>query len=233
LTCGGQPTARGRLYEMRQPSSRRERLDDCSRPRIVLGSDREQKHDVRGHDRPNRNAGQTRREPARSIGNASLTGDMPGEVLIDQHRPPSSAVVTNLALKDVFIRSLASDWDGLDLETIIRVEEHEVSVSESRHATRMEGLSFGQFVGCEFIEEGCAGDDPIGLDSLQVRQLRRRVHLCQRVEQPGVVRAPDFWLLEEAALRSRGDPSASVSIQQTPILKPPTSDRSRNRANFR
>ena len=68
----------------------------------------------------------------------------------------------------------------------------------------MEGLSFGQFVGSVVVEEGCAGDDTLGLDSLQVRQLRRRLHLCQRAEQLGVVRAPDFWLLEEAALGPLG-----------------------------
>ncbi len=35
---------------MREPAPRRKRLDDCSRPRLVLWSDREQKHDVRGHE---------------------------------------------------------------------------------------------------------------------------------------------------------------------------------------
>ena len=87
---------------MREPPPRRKRLDDCSRPRIVLWSDREQKHDVRGHDRPNRNAEQACGEPVRGVGNASLAGDVPGEVLIDQRRPPGSVVVTNLALVDVF-----------------------------------------------------------------------------------------------------------------------------------
>ena len=87
---------------MREPPPRGERLDDCSRPRLVIRSDREQKDDVRGHDRPNRNAGQTRRETICSVGNTSLARDVHREVLIDQRRPPGSVVVTNLALKDVF-----------------------------------------------------------------------------------------------------------------------------------
>ena len=65
MVAVGQLAARGRLDEMREPPPRRKRLDDCSRPRIALWSDRKQKHDVRCHDRPNRNAGQACGETAR------------------------------------------------------------------------------------------------------------------------------------------------------------------------
>lgn len=60
-------------------------------------------------------------------------------------------------------------------------------------------------------------DDTIGLDSLQVGPLRRRLHLRQRVpqrvEQWVVVPAPDFRLLEVAALRSLASP---VTLCQHP-----------------
>jgi hypothetical protein len=92
--------------------------------------------------------------------------------------------------KHILARSLPPLADGRHVETVVRVEEDEVSVGERVHAPGVEGLTFGQFVGCGFIEEGLRRGRFHRPRFAVGPKAEARRHLRQHLEESWIIAAP-------------------------------------------